>query len=124
MYMCVSALYRVLDGHQYWSDVLPLSYASYVEFKIVLEIFSDFTAFNGQSIWFSPGATCLIFSDASSTGYNGYCAVQIGNEIAHGQWSEYEVALVRNQDNVPMARLMYIVWPTCKHKLVFVSGCL
>ena len=79
------ALYHVLNSRRYWSDVLPLSCASCDE---LLFWKSSLTAFNGQSIWFSPGATRVVFSDASPTGYGGYCAVEIGNEM-----SEYEASL-------------------------------
>ena len=89
--LCTRALYLVLNSRRYWSDVLPLSCASCDE---LLFWKSSLTAFNGQSIcFFFPGATRVVFSDASSTGYGGYCAVEIGNDIAHGQWSEYEASL-------------------------------
>ena len=48
--------------------------------------------FNGQPIWFSVGTTRVVFSDASSTGYGGY-SVELGPELAHGQWSADEVVL-------------------------------
>ena len=48
--------------------------------------------FNGQPIWFSVGTTRVVFSDASSTGYGGYL-VELGPELAHGQWSADEVVL-------------------------------
>ena len=48
--------------------------------------------FNGQPIWFSAGTTRVVFSDASSTGYGGYL-VELGPELAHGQWSADEVVL-------------------------------
>ena len=36
----------------------------------------------------------MVFSDASSTGYGGLNrCVEIGPDIAHGQWSEYEASL-------------------------------
>ena len=44
---------------------------------------------NGRPIWFSPGATHVAFSDASSTGYGGY-VVELGRDIANGQWSPVE----------------------------------
>ena len=34
----------------------------------------------------------MVFSDASSTGYGGY-SVELGPELAHGQWSADEVVL-------------------------------
>ena len=51
-------------------------------------------AFNGRPIWFSPGATRVVFSDASSTGYGGFHnIVEVGSDIAHGQWLQYEASL-------------------------------
>ena len=38
------------------------------------------------------GATRVFFSDASSTGYDGY-TVELGPEFAHGQWSADELVL-------------------------------
>ena len=32
----------------------------------------------------------MAFSDASSTGYGGY-VVELGSEVAHGQWSELQM---------------------------------
>lgn len=43
--------------------------------------------FNGQSIWFDSGATCVAYSDASSSGYGGY-VVEIGLSVSHGHWSK------------------------------------
>ena len=48
--------------------------------------------FNGQPIWFSPGATRMAYSDASSTGFGGY-VVELGKEVSHGLWSEAEARL-------------------------------
>ena len=41
--------------------------------------------FNGLNIWPKPS----VYSDASSTGYGGYCA-EHGDQIAVGQWSPEE----------------------------------
>ena len=50
---------------------------------------------DGKPIWFSSGATRLVYSDASTTGYGGYGGymVELGNDIAHGQWSADESGL-------------------------------
>ena len=45
----------------------------------------------GQPIWFEPGVTRVAYSDVSSTGYRGY-VVELGPEVAHGQWSEVEAS--------------------------------
>ena len=56
---------------------------------------SSLAAFNGRPIWFSPGATRMVFSDASATGYGDFQnMVEVGPEIAHGQWSQYEASLL------------------------------
>ena len=44
-------------------------------------------------IWFSPSATRIVYSDASSSGYGGCHTVEVGPQVAHGQWSEYETSL-------------------------------
>ena len=40
---------------------------------------------NGQPIWFESGATRVVYSDASDSGYGGY-SVKVGPQIAHGSW--------------------------------------
>ena len=51
-------------------------------------------AFNGRAIWFSPGATRVVFSDASPAGYGCFHNMaEVGPDIAHGQWSLYEASL-------------------------------
>ena len=84
------ALYFVLNKRRSWSDNLHLDGAVLDELTFWR---SSLPAFNGQPIWFSPGATRVVFSDASSTGYGGYHLVEIGPHVAHGQWSEYEASL-------------------------------
>ena len=83
------ALYCVLNKRRFWSDKLPLDGAALDELAFWK---SSLLSFNGRPIWFSPGATRVVFSDASSTGYGGH-SVEIGPDIAHGQWSEYETSL-------------------------------
>ena len=83
------ALYCVLNKRQFWSDKLPLDGAVLEELAFWT---SSLPSFNGQPIWFSYGATRVVFSDASSTGYGGHL-VEIGPDIAQGQWSEYEASL-------------------------------
>ena len=53
---------------------------------------SSINKFNGQPIWFSPGATPIAYSDASVSGYGGY-VVKLGREVSHGMWSEAEAKL-------------------------------
>ena len=47
--------------------------------------------YNGQSIWHSPSAVWLVYSDANDTGYGGYI-IDYVSQIAHGQWSPEEAA--------------------------------
>lgn len=42
-----------------------------------------------QSIWHSPSAVRLVYSDASDTGFGGYL-VEYGKHVVHGQWTETE----------------------------------
>ena len=82
-------LYATLSCRSSWADCLQLSSDAKEELRFWLE---NIKLFNGKSIWFSSGATRVAYSDASSTGYEGYI-VEFGNEVAHGQWSKDEVIL-------------------------------
>ena len=85
------ALYEVINGCRFWSEKLSLSPLAYDE---VLFWRSSLSAFNGRPIWFSPNATRVVFSGASSTGYGGFHnMVEVGPIIAHGQRSQYEASL-------------------------------
>lgn len=53
---------------------------------------ANIARFNGQHIWFSPGATRIAYSDVSDFAFGGY-VVELGKEIAHGMWSESEARL-------------------------------
>ena len=48
-----------------------------------------FRRVNSQSIWVSPSAVRMAYSDASSTGYGGYI-VEHGSYVACGQWTQVE----------------------------------
>ena len=85
------ALYDVINTRSFWSEKLSLSSLARDE---LLFWKSSMQAFNGRPIWFSAGATRVVFSDASSTGYGGFHnVVEVGPDIAHGQWSQYEASL-------------------------------
>ena len=47
---------------------------------------------NGQPIWFESGATRVVYSDASDSGYGGY-SVEVGPQVAQGLWSGHEAKL-------------------------------
>ena len=44
---------------------------------------NNITLLNGQPIWFKPGATCIVYSDASDSGYGGY-SVEVSPYVAQG----------------------------------------
>lgn len=67
--------------------MLRLSDAAYLEMQFWK---SSIEFFNGCPVLFSPGATRVVFSDASASGYDGCHKVEIGPDIAHGLWFQYE----------------------------------
>ena len=81
-------LYAVIDSRHSWSDQLKLFDDARDE---LLFWQSSIAGLNAHPIWFSPGTTWVAFSDASSTGYGGY-VVEVGSDVAHGQWSELQMA--------------------------------
>ena len=83
------AVYADINCSHSWVDKLGLSADSQTELKFWLDSV-DFL--NGKPIWFSSGVTRVVYSDASTTGYGGY-VVELGNDVAHGQWSADESRL-------------------------------
>ena len=83
------AMYAVLNQRKFWSDWLTLSLDALNELQFWKQ---SIDIFNGRSIYFSAGATRVVFSDASSTGYGGY-TVELGPEYSQGQWSADELVL-------------------------------
>ena len=83
------AMYAVLSQRIFWSDRLSLSSEAADELAFWQQ---NIDRYNSQSIWFSAGATRIVYSDASSTGYGGY-VVELGPEFSQGQWSVDEIAL-------------------------------
>ena len=82
-------LYDSINRRWSWHDKIFLSKEATDE----LEFWgSSINKFNGQPIWFSPGATRIAYSDASVSGYGGY-VVELGREVSHGMWSEAEAKL-------------------------------
>lgn len=83
------ALYTAINCRRSWCDnvSLPLNAKAELEFW-----FRNIDCLSGKPIWFNPGATRIVYSDASESGYGGYM-VELGPEIAHGQWSEAEALL-------------------------------
>ena len=82
-------MYDVLNQRRSWFDRVLLS----CEAREELHFWKDnINFFNGQPIWFTAGATRVAYSDASSVGFGGY-VVELGKEVAQGQWSADEAGL-------------------------------
>ena len=82
-------LYDVINHRWSWQDKVVLSQEAADELQFWK---ANIARFNGQHIWFSPGATRIAYSDASDFAFGGY-VVELGKEVAHGMWSESEARL-------------------------------
>ncbi len=77
------AMYHLVNQCRSWYDSVRLSPDACEE----LAFWQSHVPFlMGQPIWFGAGVTRVAFSDASDSGYGGY-VVELGQEVAHGQWS-------------------------------------
>jgi hypothetical protein len=83
------ALYTAINSRRSWCDRVSLSQNAKEELEFWCR---NINFLNGKPIWFNPGATRIVYSDASDSGYGGY-VVELGPEVAHGQWSEAEALL-------------------------------
>ena len=79
-------LYALLNSRYSWCHMLKVSPEAALELQFWL---FNLESYNGQSIWHSPSAVRLVYSDASNSGYGGYI-IQHRPHIAHGQWSPEE----------------------------------
>ena len=70
-------LYAVISQRIFWFDKLPLSVEATHEVVFWLHHIDQF---DGQPIWFSPGISRVVYSDASSTGY-GWYVVELGPDV-------------------------------------------
>ena len=80
------ALYAAMNTRRSWSDSVMIPADAREELRFW---YHSIEHLNGRPIWFSPGSTRIAYSDASDTGYGGYI-VELGPDVAHGQWSELE----------------------------------
>ena len=86
--LMMRSLYANLNCRTVWYQKLTLNTEALQE----LEFWNQqLLNFNGQSIWPSPSAVKVTYSDASTTCYGGYI-VEHGNLVASGQWSEDDAA--------------------------------
>ena len=63
------AMYAVINSCTSWSAYVRLTEESMLELEFWQE---NVAVLNTQPIWFKPGATQVIYSDASDSGYGGY----------------------------------------------------
>jgi hypothetical protein len=83
------ALYGDINTCATWKAFVCLSEEARAELKFWQ---NNVAVLNGQPIWFKPGATRIVYSDASDSGYGGY-SVEVGPQFAQGCWSEHESKL-------------------------------
>ena len=81
-------LYEVINCRRCWSDRLRLSDGAREELNFWERCVDSL---NGRPIWFMPGVSRIVYSDASSTGFGGY-VVELCNEVSNGLWSVDEAS--------------------------------
>ena len=81
-------MYGLLNSRLYWCQSLEISPEAKLEMEFWL---SQIENINGHEIWHSPSAIRVVYADASGTGYGGF-TVEHGCHVAHGAWSEEEIA--------------------------------
>ena len=79
-------MYALLNGRSSWFDQLNIDEDTRSDIIFWLDCIERF---NGRSLWKSPSAVRIVYSDASGTGYAGY-TVEHGCHIALGQWTKEE----------------------------------
>ena len=85
--MMTRSMYAVLNARSSWCHQVLLTPEALEELAFWL---NNIDNFNGQNIWPKASAIRVVYSDASGSGYGGYC-VEHGGHIATGKWSENEV---------------------------------
>ena len=80
------SLYGVLNARSSWCQTLLLTAEAAEELSFWHK---HIEKFNGQNIWPKPSAVRVVYTDASGTGFGGYC-VEHGDQVVTGQWSEEE----------------------------------
>ncbi len=82
------ALYQAINNRASWHSRVVLTDQAVGELQFWRRAAQ---AYNSQPIWFTPAATRVAYSDASSSGFGGY-VVEVGTEVAHGLWTVHEAA--------------------------------
>ena len=83
-------LYQLINQKKSWYDVLCFDDDALDEIMFWI---NSLESLNGQLIWKSPAVLRLVFSDASSTGFEGYI-VEHGCDIAHRQSLDEETTVL------------------------------
>ena len=79
-------LYIMLNARSSWHQELLITQEAPEELIFWLQ---HIDKFNDLNIWPKPSAIRIVYPDASSTGYGGYC-VEHGDQVTVGQWSPEE----------------------------------
>jgi len=80
-------MYALLNARISWCQELSLTPAALDELSFWLHSIKNF---NGQNLWSRPSAVRVVYSNASSTGYGGYC-------IQHGGYAATSTVLGLSQ---------------------------
>ena len=75
------AMHALIESIVSWCDMLTLTDDVKYEMEFLL---MGLRSFDTQPIWHSPSAVCMVYFDASDTGYGGYI-VEHGPYVALGQ---------------------------------------
>ena len=78
------ALYAMLNARGSWFQQVLFTSDALEELAFWLRHIS---ALNGQNLWPDPSAVRVVYSDASDTGYGGYC-VEHGGCIITERWQQ------------------------------------
>ena len=86
-HLMTRSIYALLNTRTHWNQFLSITPEAQAELQFW---FNQINHINGQEIWHSPSAVCVVYSDASDSGYSGF-TIQDGFHIAHGVWSTEEI---------------------------------
>ena len=71
-------------GAQSWDSLIKLSDSSLMQLCFWKD---NLNSINSRLLQFDPSCTKVVYSDASGSGFGGYC-VEMGGEFAHGHWQK------------------------------------
>ena len=104
------SLYGVLNAKSSWCQTLLLTAEATEELSFWLRHIRNF---NGQNIWPKASAVRVVYTDASGTGFGGYC-VEHGDQVVTGQWSEEEA---KQSSTWRELRAVHLVLDSICHRL-------